>query len=197
MRHGMRLLLDATEDIAVCRDVGSPAELDGIAGSPDVVVHGLTYPEVEGPPVVRALRARFPHAALLVLSRWANPLYAHLCMMAGAQGYLLKTAEPDQLLAAVRHVARGDEYVQPVLGAALARWRDFPRRQRPESLVYLTAREQQVLELLAEGHTNAETAAMLGIASRTVEAHRAHIFDKLALKNRAELVRFASEHRIA
>lgn len=193
VRYGVRHLLDATDDLAVCHTVGSPADLDDLPGAPDVVVHGLVFGRVEGPPVVRRLRERFPRSSLVVLSRLAPPIYAYLCLAAGARGYLLKTAEPDELVAAVRRVAQGEEYVQPALGAALARWRHFPRRQRPETLVLLTAREEQVLELLSEGYTNAETATVLGVALRTVEAHRAHIFEKLGFSNRADLIRFATE----
>jgi two-component system response regulator NreC len=195
-RHGIRLLLAETSDLTVCCDVSSLSSLDGLAGSPDVVVHGLVFPEAEGPVVVRAVREAFPAAALVVLTQFANPLHVHLCLTAGANGYVSKSASPEEFLTAVRAVARGDDFVQPALGAALARWRDFPRRQTTDSPVGLTDRESEVLALLAAGHTNAETAEALGIALRTVESHRAHISQKLGLRRRADLVRYVSEHRL-
>lgn len=87
----------------------------------------------------------------------------------------------------------GQNYVQPSLGAALARWDDIPKRHDRYSLLSLTAREQEVLELLALGHTNAEVAKVLAVALRTVEAHRNHVMQKLGLHSRAELVRFVTE----
>jgi two-component system response regulator NreC len=144
--------------------------------------------------VVTRLRERFPRAGLLALARLDNPVYVHLALTAGDDGYVsLKSAAPAEVLEAVRRVADGEGYVQPVLGAALARWEEIPRRHDRDSLVSLTRREQEVLELLALGYTNAEVAAALGVALRTVEAHRMHVVQKLGLRSRADLVRFVAE----
>jgi DNA-binding NarL/FixJ family response regulator len=190
VRRGIRLLLEAAPDLEVCGGISTLAEAAEGSWDPDVVVHGLLLPDRTGPELVARLRARFPRAALLALTRLANPTYVHLALTAGDNGYVLKSVAPEELLDAVRRVARGEEYVQPTLGAALAKWDEIPRRQDRSSLFSLTRREQEVLELLALGHTNAEVAAALGIALRTVEAHRAHAMQKLGLHTRAELVRF-------
>jgi two-component system response regulator NreC len=195
VRRSLRMLLDAETDLAVCGGVGTLAE--AIVGSwePDVVVHELLLPDCSGPEVVTRLRVRFPTAGLMVLSRLDMPTYVHLALTSGADGYVLKSADPQQLLEAVRRVAGGQGYVQPSLGAALARWDEIPRRHGRDSLFSLTTREQEVLELLALGHTNAEVAKALGVALRTVEAHRTHLMQKLGLHSRAELVRLVAEQQ--
>jgi two-component system response regulator NreC len=140
------------------------------------------------------LRERFPRARLLALARLTDPVYVHLALTAGDDGYVsLKSAAPGELLEAVRRVAAGEAYVQPALGAALARWEEIPHRHERDSLLSLTRREREVLELLALGYTNAEVAAALGVALRTVETHRTHVTQRLGLRSRADLVRFVSE----
>jgi two-component system, NarL family, response regulator NreC len=195
VRRGIRLLLEAEPDLEVCGGVSTLADAINSSREPDLVLHALLLPDATGPEIVTRLRQRFPRAGLLALSRLDNPTYVHLALTAGDNGYVLKSATPAQLLDAVRHVARGEDYVQPILGAALARWDEIPRRHDRGSLFALTRREQEVLELLALGHTNAEVAAALGVALRTVEAHRTHVMQKLGLRSRADLVRFVSDQQ--
>jgi two-component system, NarL family, response regulator NreC len=195
VRRGIRLLLEAEPDLEVCGGVSTLADAINSSWEPDLVLHALLLPDATGPEIVTRLRQRFPRAGLLALSRLDNPTYVHLALTAGDNGYVLKSATPAQLLDAVRHVARGEDYVQPILGAALARWDEIPRRHDRGSLFALTRREQEVLELLALGHTNAEVAAALAVALRTVEAHRTHVMQKLGLRSRADLVRFVSDQQ--
>ncbi len=195
VRRSLRRLVDDEPDLEVCGGVGTLAEATGGSWEPDVVVHGLLFPDASGPEVVVQLRERFPRAGLLVLSRLDTPTYVHLAMRAGADGYVLKTADPREVIDAIRRIAGGEGYVQPSLGAVLARWDEMPRRHDPHSLDALTAREQEVLELLALGHTNAEVAHALGVALRTVEAHRTHVMQKLGLHSRADLVRFVTDQQ--
>jgi two-component system response regulator NreC len=194
VRQGIRLLLEADPQLEVCGGVSTVAEAVQGAWDPDVVVHALLLPDVSGPEVVARLRERFPRARLLALARLTDPVYVHLALIAGDDGYVsLKSAAPGELLEAVRRVAAGEAYVQPALGAALARWEEIPHRHERDSLLSLTRREREVLELLALGYTNAEVAAALGVALRTVEAHRMHVTQRLGLRSRADLVRFVSE----
>jgi two-component system, NarL family, response regulator NreC len=195
VRRGIRLLLEAEPDLEVCGGVSTLADAINSSWEPDLVLHALLLPDATGPEIVTRLRQRFPRAGLLALSRLDNPTYVHLALTAGDNGYVLKSATPAQLLDAVRHVAGGEDYVQPILGAALARWDEIPRRHDRGSLFALTRREQEVLELLALGHTNAEVAAALAVALRTVEAHRTHVMQKLGLRSRADLVRFVSDQQ--
>jgi two-component system response regulator NreC len=194
VRQGIRLLLEADPQLEVCGGVSTVAEAVQGAWDPDLVVHALLLPDVSGPEVVARLRERFPRARLLALARLTDPVYVHLALTAGDDGYVsLKSAAPGELLEAVRRVAAGEAYVQPALGAALARWEEIPHRHERDSLLSLTRREREVLELLALGYTNAEVAAALGVALRTVETHRTHVTQRLGLRSRADLVRFVSE----
>lgn len=197
VRRGIRLLIEAEPDFMVCGGACSTEEAVKGQWEPDIVVHGLVFPEATGAPVVAALRGRFPRAALVALTRLDAPVHVHLALGAGDNGYVLKTASPAELVDALRKVARGEEWVQPSLGAQLARWEEIPRRHDESSLFDLTLREQEVLELLALGHTNSEVAEVLSVSLRTVEAHRAHVVQKLGLRTRAEMVRFVTEQQRA
>jgi len=126
-----------------------------------------------------------------------NPTNVQLCLVAGASGYLLVEAVSTELVEAVRKVAVGKDYLQPSLGAALAKWREEPGRVHARAVEDLTPREREVLRLIARGHTNAEIATMLHVSVRTVENHRASVLRKLGLRTRAELVRHANEAGLA
>jgi DNA-binding CsgD family transcriptional regulator len=125
-----------------------------------------------------------------------NPSEIRLSLDAGAAGYLLKEAAADEVVEAIRRVARGEQYLQPSLGAALTRLRPPLGRARIGSVETITVRERDVLRLLAPGHTNAEAGRSLGVALRTIEAHRSHIVQKLGLRTRAELVRYCDRQRL-
>jgi two-component system response regulator NreC len=195
VRRGVRLLIEAEPDFRVCGEAASLTEALEGQWEPDVVVHDLICPEATGTPVVLALRDRFPRAGLVALTRLDAPVHVHLALGAGDNGYVLKSASLSELMDALRKVTRNEEWVQPSLGAQLARWEKIPRRHDEFSPWELTRREQEVLELLALGHTNAEVAEMLEVSLRTVEAHRAHVMQKLGLHTRAEMVRFVNEQQ--
>ena len=197
VRRGIRLLIEADPEFWVCAGTASLA--DALAGDwdPDIVVHGLMLSDAAGAPIVRALRERYPRAGLVAFSRFTTPVYVHLALSAGDDGYVLKTAPPEDLMAGLGTVAHGGQWVQPELGAQLARWDEIPRRHNLESMWDLTRREQEVVELLALGHTNAEAADAMAISLRTVEAHRTHVMQKLGLRTRAEVVQYVLEHHRA
>jgi two-component system, NarL family, response regulator NreC len=197
VRRGIRLLIEAQPHLAVLGGASTVREAVDGPWEPDVVVHGLLFPDGVGAQAVTALRARFPRAGLVALTRLDTPVYVHLALGAGDNGYVLKSASPAELVEAVRRVAHGEEWVQPGLGALLARWDEIPRRHNRGTLWDLTRREQEVLELLALGHTNAEVAQSLAVALRTVEAHRTHLMQKLGLRTRAEIVRFVGDQQRA
>ncbi len=130
-----------------------------------------------------------PDAHVLVLSMQDDPRYVREAFEAGASGYVLKEAADTDVVAAIRAVAAGEHHVHPALGARLVAAEAAERRRAAEDP--LSDREREVLRLLALGHTNQEIAGMLFISVRTAETHRAHIMQKLDLKSRAELVRYA------
>ena len=193
VREGLRALLERQDDIDVMAEASTVAEAIAIDGDPDVVVADLMLPDERGVEVVRRLKQRHDKAAILVLTMVDNPTDVQQCLAAGARGYLLKETAGSELVDAVRKVAGGEDYLQPSLGAALAKWKESPGRVKARAVDDLTPREREVLRLIALGHTNTEIATMLFVSVRTVENHRAGVMRKLGLRSRAELVRHAAE----
>ena len=188
--EGLRLLLEGQADIRVAgeaRTLDAALALEPEPG-PEVILADLVLGEAHGPDVVTALRDRFPAAAVLVLTMSDRLAVVKSVLSAGAQGYLPKAAAGADLLDAVRRVARGEEYLHHSVGVALAREAIGGGH---EGQVYLSEREMTVGRLLALGHTNAEVADLLIVSVRTVETYRAHLFRKLGVHTRAELVRAA------
>lgn len=193
VREGLRALLERQDDIGVMAEASSVAEAVALDVDPDVVVADLMLPDERGVEVVRRLKECYQKAAILVLTMVDNPTDVQQCLAAGARGYLLKETAGSELVDAVRKVAGGEDYLQPSLGAALAKWKESPGRVRARAVDDLTPREREVLRLIALGHTNTEIATMLYVSVRTVENHRAGVMRKLGLRSRAELVRHAAE----
>lgn len=189
--EGLRLLLERQPDFRV---VGEARSLDAALASdvdpdPDVILAELVLGAAHGADVVSALRVRFPAAAVLVLTMVEDYAAVKSVLSAGARGYLPKAAAGADLIDAVRRVAEGEDYLHHSVGVALARGEMRGGGQEPP--VYLSEREMSVGRLLALGHTNAEVADLLIVSVRTVETYRAHLFRKLGVHTRAELVRAA------
>jgi two-component system response regulator NreC len=193
MRHGLQVLLDQQRDLEVVAQAASLKEATALDVEPRVVVTDLELPDARGGEVVAALRSRYPDRAILVLTRSRHPAKVQDAVAAGAHGYLLKTAQPSELLVGVRAVAHGETYLQPSLGVALARWSGTGSAAGDGDALpeRLSPKEEQVLRLVALGHTNAEVAELLGVSLRTVETHRARVLQKLGHPTRSELVRHA------
>lgn len=206
LRAGLKSLLNAYEDMEVVAEAnnGHEALARVEAASPDVVLMDISMPDVDGLEATRRLKAQDPRCRVLVLTVHAEKQYFFRMLDAGASGYLTKRAAAEELVAAIRAVAAGHVYLQ----TALARWllegyqrldasqkADEAREQatRPDAatLESLSPRERQVLELVAEGLTNAEIGARLDISPKTVARHRERVMKKLNLHSRTELVKFA------
>ena len=194
VRAGLRLLLDAEPDIEVVGEAGSvdQAIFEARALKPDVILMDVVMPGRSGIEGAPAVLHEAPDAKLLVLSMQDDPTYVREAFAAGASGYVLKEAADTELVAAIREVASGNQYVHPSLGARLAAAEAESRHGIDDDP--LSDREREVLRLLALGHTNQEIAKLLYISVRTAETHRAHIMQKLRLSTRAELVRYALAH---
>jgi two-component system response regulator NreC len=188
VREGLRALLEREPDIDVIATASRLDEVLGLEVEPDVIVADIELREAQGPIVVGLLRERFPRSAILVLTTVAQPHEVEAVFAAGANGYSLKDAAASEVINAIRKVHRGEEYVEPSLGAVLAHRGD---RQDGATAGALTSREIEVLRLLALGHTNLEVAERLHVSPRTAEAHRANLLGKLGVHSRAELVKFA------
>jgi len=189
VRAGLRLLLEAEPDLVVVGEAGDGAEAleEARRLAPDVVLLDVTMPNTNG--LDAALRiSKETSAGIVMLSMQDDPGYVRRAFTNGASGYVLKEAAHTQLVSAVRTVASGGRHIDPELSARLAA---DPTSHALEDANPLSQREQEVLVLLALGHTNREIAERLAISIRTAETHRANVMQKLGLNTRAELVRYA------
>jgi two-component system response regulator NreC len=187
VRSGLRLLLDAEPDFEVVAEAGDvEAAQRYVRGHhPAVLVLDLNMPGGSSLEAIPAIRDEAPGTQIVVLTMQEEPAFARQALNAGASGYVLKEAADGELVEAVRRAAAGETYLNPALGARIAR---EPPPGPPDDL---SEREVEVLRLIAFGHTNAEIATQLYLSVRTVETHRAHIQQKLRVSSRAELVGYA------
>ena len=190
VRSGLKLVLDnepAFEVVAEASDVESARRY--VRGHhPAVLVLDLNMPGGSSLEAIPAIREESPQTQIVVLTMQAEPAFARQALSTGALAYVLKEAADDELVEAVRRAAAGQTYLNPTLGARVAK---EPPPGPPDDL---SPREVDVLRLIALGHTNAEIAEQLYLSVRTVETHRAHIQQKLRLDSRAKLVHYALEH---
>jgi two-component system response regulator NreC len=191
VRSGLRLLLDAHDEIEVVGEAGNARDaiFRARALKPDVMLLDVVMPGASGIEVLPELLKESPETKVLILSMQDDPSYVREAFAAGASGYVLKEAADEEVVSAVRAIAKGGRYVHPTLGARMVA-AEAQERAAVEADP-LSEREREVLRLLALGHTNQEIAQGLYISVRTAESHRAHIMQKLRLSTRAELVRYA------
>jgi DNA-binding NarL/FixJ family response regulator len=199
VRSGLRLALGSEDDIAVVGEAtnGQHALEVARAARPDVVLMDVRMPVLDGIRATTELLAAHPSARVLVLTTFADDEYVFGALRAGASGYLLKDAEPAEILAAVRAVAAGDSVVAPAVTARLveAALAGDPTSGRSDDprLELLTPRELDVLSELAAGASNAEIAEALHLSEPTVKTHVSSLLGKLGLRSRVQAVVFAYE----
>ncbi len=198
VRQGLRALLEKAGDIEVVGEAADGQEaLDVVAQLlPDVLLLDIAMPHLNGVEAVGRLQGLGVKTQTLILSMYADDTLVRQALRNGAKGYLLKRAVSDELLLAVRAVGRGDTFLSPeVAGPVVSALVGAPPRSADLGpLDQLTSRERQVLQLIAEGHTNREIAAHLRLSQKTVEKHRSHLMAKLQTHDTAGLVRFAIKH---
>ena len=194
VRSGLRMVLDSEPDIEVVAEAGDGAEAVDKALSTDVdlAILDVAMPRMTGLQAAAELQRRRPALRVLMLSMHDDERYFFEALKAGASGYVLKSAANRDLVEAIRAAMRGEPFLYPAAVTALIR--DYLERARhgeatPEDP--LTPREQEVVKLIAEGHTSDEIAETLVISRKTVERHRANILGKLGMRNRVELTRYA------
>ncbi|WP_069812247.1 response regulator [Streptomyces sp. TP-A0874] len=194
VRRGLRLILDGEPDLEVVAEAGDGAEAVEQARRhrPDLAVLDVAMPRMTGLQAARELSRQQPELRIVMLSMYDNEQYLFEALKAGASGYVLKSVADRDLLEACRAARRGEPFLYP--GAVTALIRGYLDRVRhgdavPERL--LTAREEEILKLVAEGHSSKEIASTLFISVKTVERHRANILQKLGLRDRLELTRYA------
>jgi DNA-binding NarL/FixJ family response regulator len=196
LRDGVCSLLRAEPDIEVVGEASDGMEVLEQVGrlTPDVVVMDMVMPRMNGLEATRQIKKRFQDVKILILSMYDDDEYVQQVIQAGASGYVLKRVAADDLVQAIREVHHGSSFLHPPIAAKLIE--DYVRRVRgggaaPEAGDRLTAREREVLKLIAEGYTNQDVADQLGVSRKTVESHRANIMRKLALHDVTELVKYA------
>jgi two-component system response regulator NreC len=193
VRAGLRLVLDAEDGIEVVAEVGdADAAARAVLGHrPHVLVLDLNMPGEPSLDAIPKIVAQSPDTAIVVLTMQQDPNFAREALRSGARGYVLKDSANAELVQAVRMAREGRTYLNPELGARMAA--EPPPSGPPDGL---TERELEVLRMIALGHTNTEIAAQLYLSVRTVESHRAHIQQKIRRSTRAELVRYALDHKL-
>jgi two-component system response regulator NreC len=196
LRSGLRLLLDAEPDMEVVGEAGDGTEAleRSLELHPDVVLMDITMGGMSGLAATRVIKDRLPQTKVLVLTMHDDEEYLRQMMEAGATGYVVKRAADTELAVAIRAVHRGEVFVYPsltkVLLGDLVRKPGEERSQR-DSYDLLSAREKEVLRLVALGHTNKQIASELYLSVKTIETYRGRMMRKLGLKSRAGLVRYA------
>ncbi|NCP86896.1 MAG: DNA-binding response regulator [Anaerolineae bacterium CG_4_9_14_3_um_filter_57_17] len=194
VRSGLRMLLQSEPDVEILGEASTAAQAIALAQSlrPTIILMDIGLPDLSGIAATREIKKICPETAVLALTIHEDEEYFFKILEAGASGYVPKRAAPEELLTAIRTVARGEVYLYPSLAKLLVR--DFltqPHTASENSENDLTAREQEVLLRLAEGDSNDKIASALVISVSTVERHRENIMRKLNLHSRAELVRYA------
>ena len=194
VRAGLRMLLQAEEEFEVVAEAGDVATTERrvAAYHPRVLILDLNMPGESSLPAIPRLREAEPGTQIVVLTMQTDPAFAREALRAGAIGYVLKEAADSELVQAVRLAGEGRTYLSPELGARLAA-EPQGANGPPDDL---SARELEVLRLIALGFTNSEIAARLFLSVRTVESHRAHIQHKTGRTTRAALVAYAREHEL-
>jgi DNA-binding NarL/FixJ family response regulator len=192
MREGLRAVLEKA-GLEVVGDAASGREALGMIRrlSPDVVVMDISMPDLNGVDATKRLVAERPDIKVIALSMHSDRRYVLAMFRAGAVGYLLKDSACDELIRAVRAIARGQKYVSPGIAGVLVDEITEPRRFAKLDDAPLSSREREVLQLLAEGHSSKDIAQRLDVAVPTVETHRRQIMDKLNLRTVAELTKYA------
>jgi DNA-binding NarL/FixJ family response regulator len=194
VREGLRMVLDAQPDLEVVAEAsdGREAVEQAVEHEVDLAVLDVTMPLMTGLQAAAELAWRRPETKVLMLSMHDNEQYFFEALKAGASGYVLKTAANRDLIEACRATMRGEPFLYPA--AVKAVMRDFleaARRGEETASDPLTPRELDVVKLIAEGHTSEEIAEILFISKKTVDRHRANMLEKLGMRNRVELTRYA------
>lgn len=198
VRHGLRAFLQTQDDMRVVGEaengrlaVDELRRLSGLDTMPDVVLMDLQMPVLDGVGAIAQLRSEHPFLKLVALTSFSDTSKVHAALEAGASGYLLKNSEPDQISAAIRAAARDQVYLDPQVTMVLA------RSLRNPTTPVLSARERQIIQLVALGYTNQQIADDLFISERTARSHVSHIISKLGLSSRIQAALWAIREGIA
>ncbi len=191
VRSGIKLLIDRQDDMEVVAEAedGVEAVEKAVRLKPEVAILDVSMPRMTGLQATHEIKKQSPDTQVLILSMHDDERYLFEALRAGASGYVLKHAADQDLVTAVRAASRGEPFLTSTAQQSLIR--DFLDREGGAAPAELTPREQEVVKLIAEAHTNKEIAEILHLSEKTVESHRGHVLSKLGMSDRVELVRYA------
>lgn len=198
VRAGLRTLITSEMDLELVGE--ATGGLDAVEKvhqySPDVLVLDISMPDMDGLEVIRMLKQEGENCAILVLTVHEDEALLREAIRLGAGGYILKHAAESELISAIRSVFRGELCIHPKMIRSLLQPEPSVTAKEPSTLDKLTSREEEVLKLIVQGYTNKQVAEELGISIRTAEGHRASLTEKLGMRSRVDLLRYAREHHI-
>lgn len=194
VREGIRMIVNAQADMEVVGEASDGREAVARAAEllPDIVVMDVSMPHLNGLKATEKMQQVCPQVKILTLTRHTDDGYLQQLLRAGASGYVLKQSAPTEMIRAIRAIASGGKYLDPaVAGKVMGNYvgRSASLRAAPQGGP--TAREEEVLRLIAWGHSNKEIAAQLDLSVKTVEVHKANAMKKLGMKSRIDIVRYA------
>ena len=191
VRQGLRLIIDAEPDLKVVAEASDGAEAVRACDPEqvDLAILDIAMPRMTGLQAAREISRRAPDVRILFLSMYDNEQYFFAALKAGASGYVLKSVVDRDLIEACRSAMRGEPFLYP--GAVAALIREYLGREEDAPDSVLTPREEEVIKLVAEGHSSKEIAETLTISVKTVERHRANILAKLGMRDRLDLTKYA------
>lgn len=194
LRQGLKLLINEQPDLTVVGEAnnGKAAVEQVLQIKPDIVVMDVSMPELNGQQATRQLKCAIPQIKILALTRHSDSGYVQQLLRAGVSGYVLKQSDAGDLLHAIRTIIAGGIYLDPaiaekVVGGLLGR----ASKRTVKKVGMLSAREAEVLQLIAQGYSNTEIADRFALSVKTVEAHKANAMEKLELHSRVDIVRYA------
>jgi DNA-binding NarL/FixJ family response regulator len=193
-RKGLEQLIHSDQKFAICGEAGNAAEAMDVIRRlhPDLAIVDLSLPGANGIELIKNIRAEFPKLTILVLSMHDESLYAVRALRAGAQGYVMKHEAMANVIQAIQEVLSGRPYLSPAMAAqVITKFAHGQVEGEPDPTERLSDRELEVLELIGKGTEVRQIARLLHLSPKTVETHRAHIKEKLQLKNSREVARFA------
>ncbi|MFD7702212.1 response regulator [Streptomyces caelestis] len=194
VRRGVRLILDGEPDLTVVAEAADGAEALEQAHEhhPDLAILDIAMPRRTGLQAARELSRSLPETRILILTMYDNEQFFFEALAAGASGYVLKSVADRDLVEACHATMRGEPFLYPgAVNALIHHYLDLAREGRALPAKAITDREEEILKLVAEGHTSQQIAGLLVISPKTVERHRANLLAKLGLKDRLELTRYA------
>ena len=194
MREGLRLLIDSQPDLEVVGEAGDGREAIRLACqlTPDVLLMDISMPGMNGLDATKKLQEQCPNIRVLTLTRHSDDGFLKQLLAAGASGYALKLGSADDLMRAIRTVSSGGTYIDPAIAGKLVRSVSrSTHKTGPTPRADLTEREEEVLRMIAWGHSNKEIASRLNLSVKTIEAHKANAMQKLNMTGRIDIVRYA------